>query len=431
MIKMLINDSNNDWLESIKINSANHMQTNAEKLLNPYNYHLSPEAKKRLRWLYILYYEQNGNVSKSAKKIGITRQWLSFLKSVFENSHRDPRSLEPMSKAPHDTSNRKRISRDVETAIIEVRDEYGWGKIKISAYLKNEKGMNVSHNTANKYLHIHKRICPKISLKNIKAWEAKKQRDQNVVFKVKFRPPRIAKDYAPGALIEKDMKYVPKLGRKSRFKTKDDFWYQHTSIDSFTRIRVMELTRDFESKTAALAHREAVGRLPFSVACANTDNGSENNGDFSDTLQKEGVFHFYSNTATPTDNPRVERSHLTDELEFYGRQNLYRDFEKQKEVLRKWEHTYNFLRPHQALGYLPPMKFYELWEKNPKKAFEIVEKWQAYLKKQSKRLAQARRIKKREQIEALMRFIDAKLNKGKGLKEIKLQLIDCQLCSVA
>jgi len=34
-------------------------------------------------------------------------------------------------------------------------------------------------------------------------------------------------------------------------------------------------------------------------------------------LKKDTVFHFYSKAGTPTDNPRVERSHLTDELEFY------------------------------------------------------------------------------------------------------------------
>lgn len=419
-----------DWLELVKINYANHMQITAEKLLNQYNYHLSSEAKKRLRWLYILYYDQQCNVTKTANKVGVSRQWLSYLKSIFENSGKDPRSLEPESKAPRNTASRKRIFKDVENKIIAVRDDYGWGKEKLSGFLDTEYGIIVNPNTVNKYLHKHKRICPKISLKNVKAWEDKKRREA-IIFKVKFRPPKIIKDYAPGALMEKDMKYVAKIGSNAEYKTRDSFRYQQTVIDSFTRIRVMELTEDFESKTVALAHKEALRRLPFNPACLNTDNGSENNGEFSNALQDDNIFHFYSNAATPTDNPRVERSHLTDELEFYGRQNLHKDFEKQREALRKWEHIYNFKRPHQALGYLTPMKFYELWKESPKKAYEITDKWRVYLKKQSKRLAQARRIKRKEQIETLMKFIDAKLNKNKGLKEAKLQLIDCQLCSVA
>ena len=77
------------------------------------------------------------------------------------------------------------------------------------------------------------------------------------------------------------------------------------------------------------------------------------------------------------------------------------------------------------------MAFYELWKKNPEKAMKIIEKWQAYLKKQSRRLASARRIKKREQIEALMKFIDVKVNDKNSLEKAKLQLINCQLCSIA
>ena len=61
----------------------------------------------------------------------------------------------------------------------------------------------------------------------------------------------------------------------------------------------------------------------------------------------------------------------------------------------------------------------------------ITEKWQNYLKKQSRRLAAARRIKRRDQIEALMKFIDAKVNNRNSLKKAKLQLINCQLCSMA
>ena len=84
----------------------------AEKKLNPKHYYLSTEAKRRLHWLYILYYEQDGNVTKAANKIGISRQWLSPLKNLFEKKGRDPRKLEPESKAPHSTVNRKRISED-------------------------------------------------------------------------------------------------------------------------------------------------------------------------------------------------------------------------------------------------------------------------------------------------------------------------------
>ena len=427
---MLNKNAEHDLIKEVKNNLIKSMQTRAEKLLNPRNYHLSLEAKKRLRWLYLLYYEKQGNVTQAANRAGISRQWLSATKSIFEYNNSDPRSLEPLSRAPHNTSKRKRIPEEVENKILEVRDQYGWGKEKISAVLKTDYGIKTHHNTVNKYLHIHKRIDPKLSLRNIKAFEDKKQREsENIYFKVKFRPPGKIKDYAPGALIEKDMKYVLKLGKEGVLK--EDFWYQHGAIDSFTRIRTTGLTVNPSGQEASDAYGEMEERFPFRIACMNTDNGSENEKEFSEKLQKENVFHFYSNAGTPTDNPRIERSFLSDDLEYYNRGGLCKDFQQQKESLRERDNIWNWQRPHQALGYLSPIRFYQLWEKNPEEAYRIVEKWQDYLGKQRKRQAQSRKIKRKEQIEALMKFIDAKLNKNKGLNEAKLQLINCQLCSVA
>ncbi len=428
---MLQNTSVNDWLNLVKTKSTNIMQTLAEKKLNPHRYHLSLEAKKRLGWLYLIYQEKR-SISKAARKAGLSRQWLSHLKQVFEGNNKDPRSLEPKSRAPNCTLNRQRISEKAEKLIIKIRDDSlnSWGKEKIAVVLKRDYGIKVNPNTVNKYLHKHKRICPKISLKNIKAFESKKKREsEGAILRAKFRPPSKLKDYAPGALVEKDMKYVLKAGKGG--DSKQDFWFQHTTIDSFTRIRTLELTNSSDSADAAVAYDNAKVRFPFEIACANTDNGSENKKEFSEKLQKDKVFHFYSNAGTPTDNPRVERSHLSDDLEFYNKKDIYKDFQEQKTSLGRWEHLWNNERPHQALGYLTPMAFYQLWKEDPGQAYKIVEKWQSYLKKQSKRQAQSRKIKRKDQIEALMKFIDAKLNKNKGLNKAKLQLINCQLCSVA
>ena len=432
---MLQNESVNDWLELVKTNSANIMQSITEKRLNPNNYHLSPDAKKRLRWMYSLYCDRKENVSQSARKAGISRQWLSQIKQIFEHSGKDPRSLEPESRAPNHTSNRNRIPKEVENLIVKIRDESLniWGKEKVARVLKRDYGIRVNPNTVNKYLHKHKKINPEISLKNSRAFEKKKDRESdNILFKVKFRPPGKLKDYAPGALVEKDMKYLIKPRQEHYGKHKDNYFYQFTETDSFTRIRTLEVSDQQDTAATILSHKEAMKRFPFKIACENTDNGFENNNDFSKELKRENVFHFFSNASTPTDNPRVERSHLTDDLEFYGKGNLFNDMDQQKEATQKWENSYNFKRPHQALGYLAPMEFYALWKKNPEAAYAITEKWQEYLRRQRLRLAKARRIKKKEQIETLMKFIDAKLERNKqGVEEAKLQLINCQLCSVA
>lgn len=424
-----------DWLEDIKRRSLERMRNIAEKELNPNHYQLSSEAKKRLRWLYTLYYEQNGNVTQSARKLGISRQWLSEMKAVFEKNKKDPRSLEPESKAPKNTRNRKRIPKEVEDKILKVRAQSKnvWGKKKIAVVLLRDHRIKVNPNTVNKYLHKHEKIDPKISKKNEQAWKAKKDREKpEAELFVRYRPPKAIKDLAPGALVEKDMKYVAKPSSNDIPLTRSEsFWYQHTETDSFTRIRALELAEDSTAVNSALAHQKSKEKLPFVTACQNTDNGTENMKEFRDLLKKDTVFHFYSNAGTPTDNPRVERSHLTDEIEFYKRGGFKKTFAEQKEATAEWEHFYNFVRPHQALGYLTPMAFYELWKTDKEKAFAIVRTYQGYLAKQRRRLAGARRVKKTEQVQKLMEFIDVKLNQKVGLKRAKESLINCQLCSVA
>lgn len=421
-------------LYRVYLNSIEYMQTKANKLLNPFGYHLSSEANKRLRWMYLLYYEHKRNVTKAAHKIGISRQWLSLIKSAFERHGKDPRSLEPLSKAPRRRDHRNRISQETEKAIIAVRDRYPcWGKEKISRILKRDYRLIAHPSTVNRYLHKHKKINPKLSKKNSIAWQRKKQRDNSCpTLAVKHRPPPQLKDYAPGALIEKDMKFVLKQGTFSnimKHKAKENFYYQHTETDSFTRIRALELVKMADSAAATEAHKQARHRFPFAIAAMNTDNGGENEKDFAKHLDNTAVFHFYSGVGTPTDNPRVERSHLTDDQEFYHQGNIEKTFDAQREALRKWEYTYNYIRPHQALGYLTPIEFYRVWKQNPNEAYRIKNQYQQYLTHQKKRLATARRIKKKEQVEALMHFIDAKLNQKTNLREHKNALINCQLCS--
>lgn len=77
--------------------------------------------------------------------------------------------------------------------------------------------------------------------------------------------------------------------------------------------------------------------------------------------------------------------------------------------MSKWEYIYNYVRPHQALGNLTPMAFYELWKVNSEAAYKITEKWQKYLRKQSERLPVSRKIRNKEKIAKMMRQIDLKL----------------------
>jgi len=385
------------------------MRNNYELVLNSKRYHLSESAKHRLKWIWQLEQEHGGNISRAAKQLNVSRQWLSILHGKWLSGGKDPRKLEPMSRSPHDRSRRVRISQDKVSKIIALRRAYpAWGKEKIARLMLTRYGIRVGHTTVNRYLGAAKLLNVRLSQKNTLAYRTHMQK-----LGMKHRPPAALKDYKPGALIEKDMKFIVKQGvfvNRDKFKANENFFFQHTMIDDFTRIRVIETTATASSASAKEAFERSVSRFPFPVVCINSDWGGENGKEFTDFLAAQKILHFFSRIGTPTDNPRVERSHLTDESEFFGQGNRqHQTLQSLQSAQAAWEQTYNWVRPHQALGYLSPMEFYKLWKDQPAAAYAIAGKWRRYLKRQSQRLTTARRMKKKEQIEALMQHIDAVL----------------------
>jgi transposase InsO family protein len=71
---------------------------------------------------------------------------------------------------------------------------------------------------------------------------------------------------------------------------------------------------------------------------------------------------------SPKLNGQVERSHRTHHEEFYQVVPENWNVGHLNPQLRRWEHIYNTVRPHQALGYLTPLEFLERWESQQKKA---------------------------------------------------------------
>jgi transposase InsO family protein len=60
----------------------------------------------------------------------------------------------------------------------------------------------------------------------------------------------------------------------------------------------------------------------------------------------------------------VERAHRTDNEEFYEVTPDPWTLPELNRQLRAWEHTYNTVRSHQALGYATPLEFVRRWNKS-------------------------------------------------------------------
>ncbi len=69
---------------------------------------------------------------------------------------------------------------------------------------------------------------------------------------------------------------------------------------------------------------------------------------------------------SPKLNGHVERANRTHREEFYKVEEIDLSIEEHNRQLEEWEYVYNHIRPHQALDYLTPNEYYQLWLKNQK-----------------------------------------------------------------
>ena len=66
-------------------------------------------------------------------------------------------------------------------------------------------------------------------------------------------------------------------------------------------------------------------------------------------VEDQGIRHAYIKRGTPQLNGKVERSHRSDQQEFYQLLSYKRDVDLEAK-LDEWERFYNFARPHGAFN---------------------------------------------------------------------------------
>ena len=158
-----------------------------------------------------------------------------------------------------------------------------------------------------------------------------------------------------GVKMQMDVKYVPRECKRGQFSHERD--YQYTMIDEATREgfiypykeKSIHSTMDFIKR--ALVY---FGYIPDTIQ---TDNGTEftNPKNAKETtvcpvdelLGKLGIRHKLIRPFTPRHNGKVERSHRTDQENFYNHLT-YSSFDELKEKMAEWNVRYNN-RPHSSL----------------------------------------------------------------------------------
>ena len=107
--------------------------------------------------------------------------------------------------------------------------------------------------------------------------------------------------------------------------------------------------------------------MPFPVRALQVDGGSEFEAIFEEECQRRGIKLFILPPRSPKLNSGVERAHRTHTEEFYEVTESSFDIPELRGELLEWEKIYNTVRPHQALGYLTPVKFLEHWRQSQRK----------------------------------------------------------------
>ncbi len=229
-----------------------------------------------------------------------------------------------------------------------------------------------------------KRLKPELELMRIKIGE---KAIRNILKRNKLsrnhRKKRIRvsrKSYAPypGYCLQIDTKTVPDQGFDLRFSKAR---HQFTAIDTSTRIRFCLIYEDISNRSSILFLRKAL-RFYQSIGIEVERIQTDNHATFTNlyvggrrkkehelrrlhpfTLEcfKRNIEHRLIRPGKPNDNCFVERSHRTDDEEFYHLINLkqYRDNHKLQQALLHWIQTYNCYRLHSSLNNLPPMKYYQ------------------------------------------------------------------------
>jgi len=130
-----------------------------------------------------------------------------------------------------------------------------------------------------------------------------------------------------------------------------------TARDVISRMDVLAAYDRGTSRAAERVLHEAFPRFGFPIRAIQIDGGSEFKAAFEAACAARGIQLFVLPARSPKLNGAVERAHRTHQEEFYDLVEIPEPLAEHNALLQRWEHIYNTIRPHEALGYLTPKQY--------------------------------------------------------------------------
>lgn len=315
-----------------KVDKATLWRKTADKV------ELSDAARLKLEWM--IYYHTAGNQKAyvTARQFGISPK--NFYKWLARFEKKGVRGLEEASRAPVHTRQWE-VTTTEEDRITQLRRQYmHYGKQKLKVIYADIYGEAISAWKIERVIRRHKLYPDPARLVTIQIKKRKK----------KPKIQQLEKRAEPWYLFHLDtiVIYYQSLKR-----------YIITAVDDHSRVAYARMYTTPSSKNA----RDFLYRLHYlvgeKIVHVHTDNGSEFAGMFHEALNDLEVPHWFSRVHTPKDNAVCERFNGTIQYEWLYDGNFNPNANEFNQELTKWLVEYNFLRPHQALNYLSPMKYLE------------------------------------------------------------------------
>lgn len=258
----------------------------------------------RQKWYFL--------VDKAGKTVKeVCDLYLISRKTYYKWKRKDLGSKLYISKKEHPET---KIRGDIKIFIVEQKMRINYGPLKMKLLIKRKFNINISTTAIYKFY-----------------------KKKNLI----FRPQKKIQYYTPikeaiipklpGGVVQLDAKYVWEDNVRK---------YQRTFVDIYTGMQFASVTTTMTAEDTINTFIQAEKFFSFKILGIQSDNGSENRGDFHKYLVERGIAHYFIPKSSPTWDGAVERAHGVIDQEYYL--NPRRTWKSLEEYL----HFYNYERIH-------------------------------------------------------------------------------------
>ena len=277
------------------------------------------EIQRKLRVLQ--HADKIGCVSKTCRYFGIAQssfyRWRAAYRSQGEEGLKNGKTI------PKNPANQ--TPPEIVAKVLHLRRNYHLGPIRIVWYLARYHGIRISDAGVYRILRRHglNRLPRGTRVRKVHTKRYNKQ--------------------VPGHHIQMDVKFLTFKGKRGEKIRR----FQFTAIDDATRVRALKIYDRHTQANAMNFVDYVIEKFPFRIREIRTDNGHEFQAKFHWHVEDKGIRHAYIKPSSPQLNGKVERSHRSDQQEFYQLLSYKGDVDLEAK-LEEWERFYNLARPHGA-----------------------------------------------------------------------------------